>query len=201
MFRIIASIIFVVGLLISGYHRHKAETSGERVSWKEENPVVMVLLRISGLALWLSVILYMINPRWMRWAQLEIPQTLRWVGVGIGTVSLPLLYWLFSSIGTNITQTVATKQEHELITHGPYRWVRHPLYSVGTLMFMAFALMAANWFIGVASLMVLVMLMIRLPKEEEKLIERFGDEYRAYMKRTGRFIPRLGVGRSESKVL
>jgi protein-S-isoprenylcysteine O-methyltransferase Ste14 len=64
----------------------------------------------------------MINPRWMSWAQLKIPQTLRWVGVGIGTVSLPLLYWLFSSIGTNITQTVATKKEHELITHGPYRW-------------------------------------------------------------------------------
>jgi protein-S-isoprenylcysteine O-methyltransferase Ste14 len=201
MFRIIALIIFVVGLLISGYHRRKAETSGERVSWKEENPVVMVLLRISGLALWVSVILYMINPRWMRWAQLEIPQTLRWVGVAIGTVSLPLLYWLFSSIGTNITQTVATKKEHELITHGPYRWVRHPLYSVGTLLFIAFALMAANWFIGLASLVVFVMLMIRLPKEEEKLIERFGDEYRAYMKRTGRFFPRLGVGRSEGKIL
>jgi protein-S-isoprenylcysteine O-methyltransferase Ste14 len=201
MFRIIALIIFVVGLLISGYHRRKAETSGERVSWKEENPVVMVLLRISGLALWLSVILYMISPRWMRWAQLEIPQTLRWVGVGLGTVSLPLLYWLFSSIGTNITQTVATKKEHELITHGPYRWVRHPLYSVGTLLFIAFALMAANWFIGLASLVVFVMLMIRLPKEEEKLIERFGDEYRAYMKRTGRFLPRLDVGRSEGKIL
>jgi protein-S-isoprenylcysteine O-methyltransferase Ste14 len=201
MFRIIALIIFVVGLLISGYHRRKAETSGERVSWKEENPVVMVLLRISGLALWLSVILYMISPRWMRWAQLEIPQTLRWVGVGLGTVSLPLLYWLFSSIGTNITQTVATKKEHELITHGPYRWVRHPLHSVGTLLFIAFALMAANWFIGLASLVVFVMLMIRLPKEEEKLIERFGDEYRAYMKRTGRFLPRLDVGRSEGKIL
>jgi hypothetical protein len=52
MFRIIALIIFVAGLLISGYHRRKAETSGERVSWKEENPVVMVLLRMSGLALW-----------------------------------------------------------------------------------------------------------------------------------------------------
>jgi protein-S-isoprenylcysteine O-methyltransferase Ste14 len=45
------------------------------------------------------------------------------------------------------------------------------------------------------------MLMIRLPKEEEKLIERFGDEYRAYMKRTGRFLPKLSVGRGERKTL
>jgi protein-S-isoprenylcysteine O-methyltransferase Ste14 len=47
------------------------------------------------------------------------------------------------------------------------------------------------WFMGLASLVVLVMLLIRLPKEEEKLIERFGDEYRSYMKRTGRLLPRL----------
>jgi protein-S-isoprenylcysteine O-methyltransferase Ste14 len=45
---------------------------------------------------------------------------------------------------------------------------------------------------GLASLVVLVMLLIRLPKEEEKLIERFGDEHRAYMKRTGRLLPRTG---------
>ncbi len=42
-----------------------------------------------------------------------------------------------------------------------------------------------------ASLSVLSMLLVRLPKEEEKLIERFGDEYREYMKRTGRLLPRL----------
>lgn len=197
MFRFIALIIFIVGLLISGYHRYKAETSGERVSWQEEHPVVMVLLRVSGLALWLSVIMYLINPRWMSWARLEIPEWLRWLGVGIGVGSLGLLHWLFSSIGTNITQTVATKKDHQLITHGPYRWVRHPLYSVGTLMFVAFALMAANWFIAAASLLVLVMLTIRLPQEEEKLIQRFGDEYRAYTKRTGRFLPRLRMERSD----
>jgi hypothetical protein len=77
MFRIIASIIFVGGLIIAGYYRYKAESSGERVSWKEENPVVMVLLRLSGLSLWLSVILYVINPGWMSWAQLNLPVWLR----------------------------------------------------------------------------------------------------------------------------
>jgi protein-S-isoprenylcysteine O-methyltransferase Ste14 len=155
----------------------------------------MVLLRLAGLALWLSILLYLINPRWMSWAQVDVPEWLRWMGVGLGMVALPLLYWLFSSIGTNITQTVATKQEHALITHGPYRWVRHPLYSVGTLMFMSVALMAANWFMAIMSLLVFIMLLIRLPKEEEKLIERFGDEYRKYMKRTGRFVPPLRLGR------
>jgi protein-S-isoprenylcysteine O-methyltransferase Ste14 len=53
------------------------------------------------------------------------------------------------------------------------------------------SLVAANWFMGLASLSVLSMLLVRLPKEEEKLIERFGDEYREYIKRTGRLLPKL----------
>ena len=59
---------------------------------------------------------------------------------------------------------------------------------------MSLGIVAANWFMGLASLVVSTMLLIRLPKEEEKLIERFGDEYRAYMKRTGRLLPRIKRG-------
>ena len=95
------------------------------------------------------------------------------------------------TLGKNITSTVETREEHELVTSGPYRWVRHPLYTVGTSFFVSLSIVAANWFMGLASLMGLVMLLIRLPKEEEKLIERFGDEYRSYMKRTGRLLPRI----------
>ncbi len=69
--------------------------------------------------------------------------------------------------------------------------MRHPLYTLGTSFFMALGIVAAHWFMELASLMVLVMLLIRLPKEEEKPIERFGDEYRGYIERTGRLLPRI----------
>ncbi len=116
----------------------------------------------------------------------------RWTGAGLGAATLPLALWIFRTIGENITPTVETREKHELVTGGPYRWVRHPLYAVGTSFFLSLALVAANWFMGLASLVVLAMLLIRLPKEEEKLIERFGDEYHAYMERTGRLLPRIG---------
>lgn len=151
----------------------------------------MILLRVFGLAGWLSVIIYLINPEWMRWSEIQLPMWARWIGVVTAIISVPLMYWLFKSIGKNITQTVKTRKEHELVTSGPYRWVRHPLYSVGTLLFLSFALMASNWFIGMVTLLSLMMLMIRLPREEANLIERFGDEYKNYMKRTGRLIPKL----------
>ena len=75
-------------------------------------------------------------------------------------------------------------------TSGPYRWVRHPLYSVGSMFFASLSVLPANWFMALATFSILLMLLVRLPKEKQKLMERFGDEYREYMKRTGRFFPR-----------
>lgn len=195
IFRVVTATLFVSALLISWYHRHQADRAGEQVSWREEGLPIMVLLRLSGLAAWLSVFTYLLNPRWMQWSSLNSPDWLRWFGAAIGAATLPLLYWVFISIGKNITQTVATRKDHQLVTGGAYAWVRHPLYVVGTLFFLALNLLVANWFVGSASLIGLTMLLIRLPKEEASLIERFGDEYRAYMKRTGRLLPRINSSR------
>lgn len=191
IFRVVTATLFVSALLISVYHRHKADRASEKVSWRDEGLPIILLLRLSGLAAWLSVLTYLLNPRWMEWSSLDIPDWLRWFGAAIGVATLPLLYWVFISIGKNITPTVATRKDHQLVTGGAYAWVRHPLYSAGTLFFLALNLLTANWFVGLASLIGLTMILVRLPKEEASLIERFGDEYRAYMKRTGRLLPRV----------
>ncbi len=190
-FRAIAASLFVSALSISAYYRRKADQASDEVSWKEEGVPTIAALRLSGLALWLSVLAYLLNPRWMQWSRLAIPTWMRWLGAGASAMTIPLFYWLFSSIGKNITPTVATRKEHRLITHGPYRWVRHPLYTVGSLFSLGFSLLAANWFMGLTSLLTLLLLMVRLPKEEAKLLERFGDEYRAYIQQTGRLLPPL----------
>ncbi len=177
VFRGIAATLLLASLSISAYHRHRAERSAEEeISWREEGLPTAVALRSCGLALWLSVVAYLLDPRWVGWSRLSLPTWLRWTGAGLGAASLPLAYWVFSAIGKNITPTVATRKDHELVTAGPYRWVRHPLYSVGTSFFVSLSLVAANWFMGLASVLALAMLLVRLPKEGEKLIERLGDE-------------------------
>jgi protein-S-isoprenylcysteine O-methyltransferase Ste14 len=192
-FRTVVAALLVSVFSISGYHRHRAERADEErgLAWREEGLPVAIGLRSSGLALVIAAAAYVLNPRWMGWSGLDLPPWLRWSGAGLGAASLPLAHWVFSSIGENITPTVTTRKYHELVTSGPYRWVRHPLYSVGTTFFVSLSLLAANWFIGLASLSVLVMLLVRLPKEEARLVERFGDEYRAYVEHTGRLLPRL----------
>ena len=66
------------------------------------------------------------------------------LGVALSLACAAGIYWLFSSIGTGITPTSATRSEHKLVTRGPYRWVRHPLYTVGSTVFVAFGLITDN---------------------------------------------------------
>ena len=192
IFRIPAALILFTGMGISGYFRRKADKdTGEKISRKVDGTVLMTVIRIGGLVLWLSPLVYLINPPWMAWSKIGLPEWVRWLGVGIGILCVLGIYWLFSSIGSGITPTSATRKQHSLVTTGPYRWVRHPLYTVGSSMFVAFGMMADNWFIAALGILTFILMAIRTPKEEANLIEKFGDEYREYMKRTGRYLPKV----------
>jgi protein-S-isoprenylcysteine O-methyltransferase Ste14 len=192
IFRILAALIFFTGVGISSYFRRKADReSGETISRSVDGRPMMTIIKLGGLLLWLSPLFYLINPSWMTWSKIGLPESIRWLGVGIGILCDLGIYWLFSSIGSGITPTSATRTEHRLITSGPYRWVRHPLYTVGSSLFLAFGLMADNWFIATLGLFAFLAMAIRTPREEANLIAKFGDEYREYMKRTGRYLPKL----------
>ena len=111
--------------------------------------------------------------------------------MGLALIAGLVVVWMFRTLGRNLTDTVVTRKQHTLVTNGPYRWVRHPLYTLAALLGIASSLAAANWFFIVAGGLVFLLLAIRTRKEEENLLARFGDDYRTYMQRTGRFVPRL----------
>jgi protein-S-isoprenylcysteine O-methyltransferase Ste14 len=199
IFRIIAILLFLSGTSVSLYYRRKADrTSGEAISLRKEGWPVLIALRLSGLGLWVSVIAYMLNPGWMSWASLPLPVWVRWGAVGLAAVAWALTVWMFRSLGNNITPTVVTRREHKLVTAGPYRWIRHPLYTFATSFYVSLGLIAANWLIPLLAGLIFILLAVRTPNEEQKLVEKFGDEYRRYMERTGRFLPRLGARRSSA---
>jgi protein-S-isoprenylcysteine O-methyltransferase Ste14 len=127
----------------------------------------------------------------MAWGAVSLPLWLRWIGITMGVCAGVLLVWTFHNLGRNLTDTVVTRQKHTLVTSGPYRYIRHPFYMSFALGMIGAALAAANWFMLLAGLVPLAFLMIRTRIEEEKLIARFGDQYRDYMQRVGRFLPRL----------
>jgi protein-S-isoprenylcysteine O-methyltransferase Ste14 len=190
IFRILAAIVLFTAIGISSYYRRKADReSGETISRRVDGTPMMNVLRLGGLVLWLSPLVYLINPSWMAWSKIGLPEWARWLGVGLGILCVLGIYWLFSSIGSGITATSATRREHRLVTSGPYRWVRHPLYTVGSSLFLSLGLIADNWFIALLGVLAFIAVAIRTPKEEANLIAKFGDDYLEYMKRTGRFLP------------
>ncbi|HUE98726.1 MAG TPA: isoprenylcysteine carboxylmethyltransferase family protein [Anaerolineales bacterium] len=192
IFRILAATILFTAMGISSYYRRKADRdSGEKISRKVDGTPMMTIIKLGGLVLWLSPLVYLLNPAWMAWSNIGLPEWVRWLGAGIGVLCTLGIYWLFSSIGSGITPTSATRKEHQLVTSGPYRWVRHPLYTFGSSMFIAFGMMADNWFIAALGVLAFLAMAIRTPKEEANLIEKFGDEYREYMKQTGRYFPKF----------
>jgi len=155
--------------------------------------LLLFTLRPAGLVLWLAAIAYMVNPAWMAWSATPLPSWLRWIGVGIYASGLAMLTWTLRSLGTNLTDTVVTRRAHTLVTHGPYRWVRHPFYGSMALVILANALVAANWFLLLTGGVVLSLIALRTRTEEEHLLARFGDAYGAYTMRTGRFVPRFPI--------
>ena len=153
----------------------------------------MVGLRLCGALAWALLAAYLMNPAWVSWSSLALPTSLRWAGATLGLLVVPpLLFWTFHSLGKNLTDTVVTRREHTLVTHGPYRWVRHPFYLVVFLWGFSLSLLTANWLLALLGVAAVTMLVTRSRVEEAKLAERFGDEYRAYVRRTGRFFPLLG---------
>lgn len=190
-FRLAALLVMALIVPIGVHHRLRAQRVGGPVSRREEGLALLFGLRLGGLAVWLMLLAWLLAPQRVVWAQWPLPDTLRWWGVVLGVAVAPLAFWVFRSLGTNITDTVVVRERHTLVQTGPYRWVRHPLYVVFALMFLSLSLLTANWLITVIGVGVFALLRVRLPKEEAHLLARYGGEYRAYMQRTGRFLPRL----------
>ncbi len=188
IFRWIAVGVFLAAIAISGTYRRRAEREGSPLLERAPDRAAIVVLRVLGATLW---ILVLVDPPWMVWSRFPLSDTLRWVGAGFALALLALFVWVLHSIGTNITPTFVTRREHSLVTTGPYRWVRHPLYSAGLVMHAALALLLANWLVAAVGLVILALLPLRIRREDDHLAARFGDAYRDYRRRSGSLFPRF----------
>ncbi len=191
IFRLVLILGFVAVFPIALYHRLKSHASKEKLDRRAEGLFVLLTLRPIALVRMLGLVAWLINPGWMDWSSLRLPLWLRWFGVGLGVITAVLLIVVYRSLGTNLTDTVVTRARHTLVTTGPYRWVRHPFYVAYMLAVTADSIVTANWFLALTGFATIALFLIRTRTEEQKLVERFGVEYRSYMERTGRFFPRL----------
>ena len=125
-------------------------------------------------------------------AHLPLPAIVRWLGLPFAVLGVALLRATHHALGRNWSGKLEIAAEHRLIVAGPYRRVRHPMYTALFCIAFAYSLLSANWIVAGANILaVTLMYFARVNDEEQMLIDQFGDEYRAYMRRTGRLVPRF----------
>lgn len=118
-FRAVLIVVFLLVLPIGIHHRLKSQATREKLDRRQEGLFILATLRPVGMAFWLGLIAWMVDPGWMAWSSVSLPAWLRWTGVGVIAMACGLLVWTFRCLGKNLTDTVVTRQQHTLVLHGP----------------------------------------------------------------------------------
>jgi protein-S-isoprenylcysteine O-methyltransferase Ste14 len=156
-----------------------------------DGPAIAAAIRGLALAFYGGLLLFLVWPPAVAWAAVDVPRWARWAGAAFMAGGFGLALWSRWTLGASSTLTSVPAPHGPLITSGPYRWLRHPIYTAAFLMIPGVAGVTGNLFILAAGLGALAVLVVRTPREEALLLEKFGDDYRAVMRRTGRWLPRL----------
>lgn len=139
-----------------------------------------------------SLLAWLYEPRLLDFAVVTLSSWVRLSGFGLAGIGLALSAWVHITLGRYFNPTMRLRDDHELIERGPYARVRHPMYTAVALLSLGGTLMVANLVSAVSAVaMLFVLTVVRTPIEERMLVEHFGDAYREYMTRTGRYLPRL----------
>jgi protein-S-isoprenylcysteine O-methyltransferase Ste14 len=177
---------------IRTYYRIATGAFRERLYADREEWHFIALRGLFGLPLVAATVSYVLDLPWAPWAAVRLPAALRWTGAGVSLAAVALITLAHRTLDGSFSPTIRLRRHHRLVTAGPYRLVRHPMYAAYLLLFLGAFLLSANWVIGAGGAGVILTLMtLRLPREEQRLAARFGDAWRSYREATGAFLPRL----------
>ena len=177
---------------VGGYYRIQSQRSGERLDRTREGWPLLIGIRLMALITVGATAACLWNPALFEAVSLPVSDGARWVGVTCFAGAVAWLLWMFRSLGRNLTDTVVTRRDAKFVDHGPYRFVRNPMYIGVLAVGLSLGLAMGTWLVPLGFGLVFTLMAIRTRIEERYLIERFGDRYREYMARVGRFLPRLG---------
>ena len=180
---------FVVYLSIRGVFARRTKTNQKTIS--RIDTLEKILLAIVIPAGVLLPVLYIFTPL-LSFADYNLPPFVPWCGTLLMVAALWLFWRSHADLGLNWSVSLEIREGHQLIRHGVYRSLRHPMYASLFLWGIAQGLLLQNWLAGWSSLVPFaLMYVLRTSREEEMMLEFFGPQYRDYMRETGRLLPRL----------
>ena len=195
-FRIAFLASYILLIVIRGYYTKKTpfarKSRKERFAdiKREGLPSAIVFL----VMFWIQMIValfYVLDVQLISWSYFILPLEIHVLGVIMGAISVLYVFWVHQTLSGSFSATLEVYEDHKLVTSGPFARVRHPLYSAHTLFNVSMILVSANWILLLFMIIGIPFTYWRISKEEAMLIEQFGDQYRDYIKRTGRLFPNL----------
>ena len=192
MFNSIFKIIYFVELVLITVVRSLGTSKYRRLETKVDRSSTLdtILLALNGIGMLVPI--FYVFSTWFDFADYSLPAWARWIGVALFALAAVLLHLTHQAIGRSWTPTLGLREDHNLVTDGIFSTIRHPMYAAHLLWGLAQPLILANWIAGFSFLIPqIAQYWLRIGQEEEMMLETFGDEYREYMERTGRFFPKL----------
>src|SRR3990172_12261792 len=149
IFRIILPIVIFAYIEHRGYYASKHKETAESTLKKRKEGLASILAGLLLLVGFAATLAYIIKPDWVSWASLPFPTWLRWTSLGLVVAGFGLLQWSQNELGENWSDTPRMIKGQGLVTSGPYRFIRHPLYAAVLLILSSTLILSANWLIGI----------------------------------------------------
>jgi protein-S-isoprenylcysteine O-methyltransferase Ste14 len=170
-----------VGLAVRDLVRRRAHHSSDR------GTRVIVALSL-GASIFVGVMLR----QWLPTLDTPVPAAFAVTGLVAFWAGLAVRVWAVVTLGRSFSTFVRADAGQAVVTHGPYRWVRHPSYTGLLLIALGIGLGARNWLsLLICAVVPMLGLLPRIAVEESELARVLGEEYRGYQRRTRRLVPGL----------
>ena len=195
------AILYLAGLVFSEALRlprrvARSQSSREwsRTSLANRLPESLVLGAVL-IGIWALPIVYVFTD-WLKPLDYSLPAWSIWLGACVFLVSQVIRWKAQHDLGAQWSFTLETAEGHRLVTGGIYACLRHPIYTSLILWAAAQPLLLRNLVAGWGGAVAVALVwLIRVPREEQLMLEKFGEGYKQYMERAGRLIPRCHLGR------
>ena len=196
-FRIALLSLWISLGIMRGYYGRKTKTHDSLVAIKEKLKTadremgkgMMILTAIITVIGVIGIILYLLSPPWWTWTHLPLGEWVQWIGIVVATIPLFYLIWVHRHLDNQWSIALEIQEDHKLITTGPYRRVRHPMYLGIFVYTIGLCLISLDILVSLFFVFSIWVNYNRIPSEEQMMIDQFGDEYLEYMKTSGRLIP------------
>ena len=117
---------------------------------------------------------------------------IRYIGLVIYLVFSWIQVWSFKSLGDNYSQDIMIKKNHELVTKGPFKLIRHPQYFCQIIIDLGATAATLGYVVGILALIEIPIYIMRASIEDKLLAKHFAEKFSAYKKKSGFMIPFIG---------